>query len=321
MNNIHEQIVLVGGGGGVYRVARFLKHIRRNITTIQTMFDHGGHSGELRDERGVLPPGDIRQAILALADDTIESELRALLAYRFAPKNSSALDDVTVGNIMLTALSDITGSMIGAIHTMCRWFRISGNVLPVSLSHSELCAVLSDGTVVHGEGLIDTRSTSDDRMITRVFLKPTAHIYTPAYEALISADKIIFCPGDLYTSIVPNVLVSGFCEAIKKSRAQLVFVVNIMTKKAETHRFTASCFAKVLLSYLGRDRFDAVICNNSDFSPAILARYRSERARPVRVDLKRLQCYAKRVVRVPLVDESGGVVRHHEGIATTLAEL
>jgi len=321
MVRVNESIVLVGGGGGVYRIARFLKHIRPNITTIQTTFDHGGHSGELRDERGVLPTGDIRQAILALADEEIESDLRALLAHRFSPINKSSLNHATVGNIILTALTEITGSLPSAINVLVRWFGVRGKVLPVSIDNSELCVALSDGHVLCGEGRIDTRSASDKRHIVSANLKPPAHIYAPASEALINADKIVFCPGDLYTSIIPNTLVSGFEESIKKSSAKLIYVVNIMTKKAETHRFAASRFAHILLSYIGRKQFDVVICNSALVSKALRARYNAELASQVRVDRERLARYAKRIITEPLLDETGAIIRHHPRIASVIARL
>ncbi len=321
MNTIHESVVLIGGGGGVYRIARFLKRIRPNITTIQTMFDRGRHSGKLRDERGVLPPGDIRQAILALADDELESDLRELLAYRFTRKNNSSLDDATVGNILLTALTEITGSTMAAIAVLCRWFRVSGKVLPISLCHADLCVELDDGTVLKGEGLIDTRSTTDTRVIARAFLEPAAHLHPLAYEAIKHADKVVFCPGDLYTSIVPNTLVNGFKEAAAESRAAFILVVNIMTKKSETDGFTAADFARIILSHVGRKAFDAVICNSAAIPQRIMKRYRAERSFPVRIDEKRLGRFTKVIVAENLVDESGGVLRHHERTAALIADL
>lgn len=321
MGDINESIVLIGGGGGVYRLARFLKHIRPNITTIQTTFDHGGHSGILRDERGILPPGDIRQAILALSDDEIESELRELLSYRFTPKNGSSLDSATVGNILLTALTEITGNMVTAINTLCRWFKVKGKVLPVSLNNAELCVSLSDGSIVKGEGLIDKRVLSDDRKITRAFLEPAAHIYSGAHDAIVGADKIIFCPGDFYTSVLPNTLVEGFKEAIKGSHAKIVLVVNIMNKKSETGRFAASNFAKILLRHIGRDKFDFVICNNGKLSKKLLASYKEECSFPVKIDESALNKYARNVIAENFVDEVGGIVRHKENIASIIASL
>lgn len=323
LGNINESVVLVGGGGGVFRVAKFLKHIRPKITTVQTTFDDGGHSGILRDERGVLPPGDIRQAILALSDDRVESEfhLRSLFSHRFAPKGSSSLDSATVGNILLTAYTEITGSMITAIDILCRIFGVKGKVLPVSLSDSKLCVKFSDGTELEGECAIDKRSTKDKRVIASAFLRPEAHIYHGAYEALVGADKIIFCPGDLFTSVIPNTLVKGFSDAIKESRAKLIMVVNIMTKKAESNKFKASDFARVLLGYIGRDFFDAVICNNGNISEQAKKSYKKESSEIVIPDIEELKKYSKKVFAEDLVDEVGGIVRHNGKTAHIIAGI
>ena len=320
-SNIEESIVLIGGGGGVHRVAHFLKHIRKNITTIQTMFDHGGHSGLLRDERGVLPPGDICKAILALSDDEIEPELRRLLSHRFVPMGGSSLDNATVGNILLTSLTEINNSTISAINAMCRMFHVTGKVLPVSLDNSDLCVKLSDGSIMKGEGLIDKRSIKDDRHITSAFLEPNAYIYAGAHDAIVQADKIVFCPGDLYTSIIPNVLTDGFRDAVAQSDAKLIYVVNIMTKKAETHDFTASRFAETLLRYVGRSRFDAVICNSARIRPKIASLYRAEGAFPVTVDTKRLNQFTGAIIAENVMDQTNQIVRHSGRVASIIASL
>ncbi|MSU55138.1 MAG: YvcK family protein [Candidatus Taylorbacteria bacterium] len=321
MNNKNESVVLIGGGGGVYRVARFLKHLRSNITTIQTVFDHGRHSGELRDERGMLPPGDIRQAILALADDQSEPMLRQLMAFRFAPKNGSSLDDATVGNILLTALTEITGNINDAISILSRWCGVKGKVLPVSLDDADLCVKLNDGEILCGEDKIDARSISDDRTIISAHLKPSARIYEEAREAILRAGKIVFCPGDLYTSLIPNTLVSGFKEAVNESKAKLIFAVNIMTKKAETPNFSASQFAKIVLSHIGKEKFDYVIVNNAPIRPYLLERYRKEKSEPVRIDREELSRVAKKVILENVVDQTSEIVRHNESIAHIIARI
>lgn len=319
MVKINESTVAVGGGGGVYRLVRFLKRIRTNITTIQTVFDHGGHSGELRDERGVLPPGDLRQAILGLSSDNLEPALRQLMAFRFAPNGNSSLDRATVGNIMLTALSEITGSLPAGINALCAICGVEGRVLPVSLDNAELCAVLSDDSVLEGEGLIDTRSIEDDRYIKSVFLRPKAHIYVEAYRALIEADKIVFCPGDTYTSLLPNILVDGFKEAIHETKAKLIFCVNIMTKKSETDGYDVTRFTSLLSDHLCR-KLDYVVYNNEPLSPQAIKSYEAEKARPVcfkRID----KAYAHNYIGANLVSDVGGVVRHHERVASIIADL
>lgn len=319
MSNINESIVLVGGGGGVYRVARFLKHIRPNITTIQTVFDHGGHSGELRDERGVLPPGDIRQAILALSDDNMESALRQLMGYRFSQNGKSSLDRATVGNILLTALTEIEGSLPLAINALCRLCGVRGKVLPVSLEDAELCAQLSDGEIIEGEDKIDTRSIADDRTINSVYLSKKTHIYVDAYKALVGADKIVLCPGDIYTSLIPNILVDGFTEAVSKSSAKVIYCVNIMTKKAETHNFTVGRFARTVNEFLGRE-VDTVIYNSEPISESLREKYSKEKSFPVEISYSVTGAKTE-YFPFSLVDSSGEVIRHHPRIASIIADL
>lgn len=322
MSKINESIVLVGGGGGVYRVARFLKHIRPNITTIQTVFDHGRHSGQLRDERGVLPPGDIRQAILALSDDQMESTLRKLMIYRFCEKGTSSLNNATVGNILLTALTEIEGSLPSAIHALCQLCGVRGNVLPVSLNNADLCVIFNDGTIMKGEGNIDNRSIDDERTISDVYLEPNAHIFIGAYEALVNADKIVFCPGDLYTSLVPNLLVEGFVDALLQSKAKLIYCPNIMTKKAETDGFKVDDFVRVVYKHIGGRKLDFVIFNSKSVEPVLVEKYAVEKSYPVCLDnTNDLEEYTHNSVGQPLVDSTGAVIRHHERIASIIAGL
>jgi len=319
---INESIVLVGGGGGVYRVAKFLKHIRPNITTVQTVFDHGGHSGELRDERGVLPPGDIRQAIVALSDDNAEPALRRLMGYRFGEIGNSSLDRATVGNILLTALAEIEGSLPLAINALCRLCGVRGKVLPVSLDDAELCAELSDGTIVKGEGNIDTRSIDDERSIARVFLDRTAHIFVGAYDALVGADKIVFCPGDIYTSLIPNLLVNGFVDAVKLSSAKLIYCVNIMTKKAETHGFTVTDFSRVVCEHLDGRKPDFTVFNIDPIDHKVAEVYAKEKSEPVILDYPDGACeFAHKYISEHLVDCNRDFIRHHPRIASVIADL
>ena len=318
--NINEKIVLVGGGGGVYRIARFLKFIRPNITTIQTVFDSGGHSGALRDEHGVLPPGDIRRAILALADEHVAHNLRELLSYRFASEKELELEGVNMGNLLLTALTTITGSLPQAINEMCMWYGVKGKVLPVSLDNAHIKVKLSDGTYLLGEKYIDTREIDDDRRITDVMLEPKAHIYVEAYEELVTADKIIFCPGDLYTSLLPNLLVEGFAEALSKTEAQIIYPANIMTKKAETDGFSVADFVRVIESHMGGRNIDTVIVNDEHIPGETRDLYQKQKAYPVTFD-GALENMDTKVIKKPLVDIGGGMIRHHERIAGIIAEL
>jgi len=318
--NINEKIVLIGGGSGVYQIARALKFIRPNIVTVQTVFDSGGHSGALRDERGVLPPGDIRRAILALADEGLEQNVRALLSYRFPARNGSSLDGVNMGNLLLTALTEITGSLPQAIDEMCAWYGVKGKVLPVSLDDAHIKVKLSDGSFLLGEKYIDTRSIDDERKIVGVDLEPEAHLYVEVYEELITADKIVLCPGDLYTSLLPNMIVKGFTDALKESRGELIYIPNIMTKKSETGGFTASDFVKTVEKYLDGKKIDTVVVNDAEIPADILESYKEQKSEPVLVNGE-LEQLAKRVIKADLIDISGGIVRHHDRTASLIAEL
>jgi len=319
MSHVNESIVLVGGGGGVYRTAKPLKLIRPNITTIQTVFDHAHHSGELRDERGMLPPGDIRQAILALSDDNQEPTLRMLMSYRFSEKGDSSLNHTSLGNILLTALTEILGSLPAAINFFCKLNNVRGKVLPVSLDDCELCAVLCDGTVICGEGKIDNRSSGDDRKIVRTFLDPKAHVYVPAYEAVVHADKVVLCPGSFYTSLIPNLLVDGFVDALRESHGRIMYVVNLMTNKSETDGFLVSDFLRVLTEHIGR-KLDVVVYNSEALEPSIEQKYKAEKSYLV-LPGEDLDRYAYKVLSALLVDTSGGVIRHHQRIASIIADL
>jgi uncharacterized cofD-like protein len=317
-NKTQERIVLIGGGGGVYRIAHFLKYIRPNITTIQTVFDDGGHSHVLRDERGMLPPGDIRQAILALSRDAGQPLLRQLLAFRFDKKKGSSLNGATFGNIMVTALTEITGDLPSAINEMCRIFGVTGTVLPVSLDNAHLSVTLSDGTVIQGEGKIDTRPISDPRTIISARLNPKAHIYISAYDAIVAADKIVFCPGDFWTSLMPNMLVDGFQDALQKTKAQTILVTNIMTKKAETDGYTSDSFAHRVCAYAGIKTIDTQLVNMSIIPPVIKATYELELARPVVV---KQTTWATHLLVGDFADITNGIIRHNQHTVSTIADL
>lgn len=325
MGNINEKIVLIGGGGGVYRIAKFLKDIRSKITTIQTVFDHGGNSRVFRDERGSLPPGDLRQAVLALAPDDLDISLRELLSFRF-PKigNDAFLDGTTVGNVLIDALTQIKGSLPAAINALCQICRVKGTVLPVSLDDAELCSELSDGTIIRGEDKIDTRDINDDRTIVRVFLEPEAHIYVPAHDAIVGGEKITLCSGDTYSSLTPNLLVDGMKHALMETEAKIILVVNLMTKKAETHNFSVLDFARVVYEHIGR-KIDYVVYNNAKISDAVLKKYEEkEKSYPV-LYTKDDSSIATTWLPIPLVHEvveSGDIiVRHHRRIANVIANL
>ncbi len=303
-----KSIVVIGGGSGIFNVLKGLKKYPVSITSIVTTFDNGGSTGILRDEFGMLPPGDLRRSLVALAPETGNgTTLRDLFTFRFEEKSS--LQGHSFGNLFLQALTAISGDEISAVKKASELLGIKGTVLPISIDDSQLCAILENGKIIKGETNIDIPKHDGNLKIKKIYLEPEATIYREAYEAIIAADIVVIGPGDLYTSILPNVLVRGFVEAAKKSKAKFVYVANIMTKWGETNDYAASDFCAAILPYLKKKKFDFVLCNNTSLKPILIKKYESEKAIPIFVDSKELRKYTKKIIEKDLVYQSD-VVRH-----------
>ena len=327
---VGKRIVTIGGGTGGFTVNRGLHSYPVFPTAICTVFDSGGSSGILRDEFGSLPQGDIRRCLIALAGDDQET-LRQLFAYRFenGASPSSTLKDHSLGNLLLLAAEKTWGSVEG-IKRLSHLLGVHGEVLPISTDNATLCAELSDGTTIRGETNIDLRPLDDARIIKKIWLEPSAIISREAAQAIASADTIVFGPGDLYTSIIPNLLVKGVAESIKNSKAQVVFVVNLMTKWSETRDFTAVDFLKTLLSYdIGREKVDAVIINSTPIPQELIELYANkDKSTPVVATpeiIESLKQYAHRVGDGDLLSKNGlkqKLVRHSvKRLARSIVEL
>jgi len=287
-----KRIVVIGGGTGAYTVLRGLKQYTHYLTAVVSMFDSGGSTGKLRDEFGYLPPGDVRRCILALAPETEKTRiLRDLLNYRFT--KGEGLSQHSFGNLWLTALTDIIGNERGAIDYLSSFFNIKGRVLPVTLDNCHLCAELSDGTQIRGETNIDVPKHDGSLRIKRIFLQPSAHALADSVGAIHDADLVVIGPGDLYTSVLPNILVHGIREALQVTRAKKLYVCNVMTKWGETHGFSASDFVREVTSYVGCP-LDGVVVNTSTASSVLVDKYAQERAFPVQFD--------KEKITVPIVE-------------------
>lgn len=283
------------------------------------MADSGGSSGRLRDEFGFLPAGDVRRCLIALAtDDEAGMLLRQIFEYRF--DRGEGLAGHSVGNLLLTALTDLTGGMDRAIKEAAHLLRIKGTVLPVTLTHSHLYAELENGQTVAGEAAIDLRR--DTVPIKRVYLDPPAKATAEACEAIGAADMIVIGPGDLYTSLVPTLLVEDIREAIAASSGLTVYVCNVMTKHGETDGYAASGFLRSITHYLGPDVLDVALLSYYEALPRdVLARYRAEHANPVSIDLEQCYEYAPRLMVRPLA-AAGTLVRHDpDRLANALLEL
>lgn len=314
-----SRIVVIGGGTGLFTALSGLRRHDTDLAAVVTMADSGGSSGRLRDEFGSLPAGDVRRCLVALAaDDSVGLVLRQLFEYRF--DRGGGLAGHTFGNLMLTALNDLTGGMDAAIMEVSRLLRIKGRVLPVTLSDSHLFAELVNGETIAGEAAIDTRR--DTVSIERVYLHPPAEATPEAVDVILSADLIVIGPGDLYTSLLPNLLVSGVREAIARSSATTVYVCNVMTKHGETDGYAASDFLRAVTTYLAPAAVDVALLSYYEELPRdVLARYQAARQVPVTIDLERCYEYASRLMVRPLA-AAGTLVRHDpDRLAAALMEI
>ena len=304
-----KRVVVIGGGTGICAVLTGLKRSCRNLTAVVTMADDGGSSGRLRDEFGHLPPGDTRRCLMALsANREVSRVLRSLFDYRF--DRGDGLNGHSFGNLFLTALTEITGGMEQALLQASKLLNVRGQVLPVTLDRVRLSAELEDGTIIWGERNIDVRSVKPELRIRRVFLTPGARVFPPAAEAIKNADILVFGPGDLYTSLIPNLMVQGVPAAIRACQGTRIYVCNLMTKRGETDNFTASDFAAEVVHYCGGPgALDWMIVNNSVFPREVLAEYDREKARPVVVDEQRCREFLPRVLEAD-VALKGSLLRH-----------
>ena len=309
-----RKIVVVGGGAGNHTTLSGLKYEDCELTAVVAMTDSGGSSGRLRQELGQLPPGDIRQCLVALAPDDRSSALLAqLFDYRFNAGNG--LLGHSFGNLLLTALTEITGNTATAIDEASRMLAIKGKVLPVTLTKSTLVARLKDGSEVVGEASIDQRKDGLDVTIDYVYLDPKAYAYPPVLEAIEAADAIVMGPGDIYTSILPNLLVENVSQAINNSRAVKICVCNLMTKPGESDGFRASDFVNLIREYLGITiPLDYLVVNNARFPERLVERYSSFGQYPVDVNPgsspEEYSSAVREVVEEPLL--SAGVYLRHD---------
>ena len=283
---------------------RGIKKYTNNITAVVTVGDDGGSSGRLREDMGILPPGDIRNCIAALADD--DDLITELFQYRF--KKGEGLEGHSFGNLFLTALCAITGNMVKAVKESSNVLNIRGVVLPATLDDMKLGAEFEDGTIVKGESNIPEAR----KQIKKLFTEPAHCQALPeVIDAILGADLIILGPGSLYTSVIPNLLVDGIVEAIMQSKAKKIYVCNIMTQPGETDAYSVASHVNALLNHSrGQKIIDAVLVNNS--LPANISEgYAKTGSIPVRLDMENLIPSGVTVVSQKLIEENKqGLVRH-----------
>jgi uncharacterized cofD-like protein len=296
------RIVAVGGGTGLPVLLRGLKEYTQNITAVVTVADDGGSSGRLRGEFGILPPGDIRNCLVALAET--ETLMDKLFHYRFA--QGEGLTGHSLGNLLLAALTDITGDFQTAIKEASKVLKVRGEVLPSTLDQVILHAELLDGTLLTGESRIPRAEVP----LKRVFLTPESCSPVPEVIAAIhQADLILLGPGSLFTSVLPNLLVTGIAAEIKQSQAVKCYICNIMTQPGETMNFTASDHLKAIYQHVGFGWIDHILVNKQKVTKVNLEKYAKEGAVPVVIDHHALQKMGCKVLQADLLDGQE-LVRH-----------
>ncbi|MBT3866164.1 uridine diphosphate-N-acetylglucosamine-binding protein YvcK [Candidatus Woesearchaeota archaeon] len=302
-------LVVLGGGSGCFSILRGLKKFSSlaTITSIFTIADDGGSSGVLRSEFGILPPGDLRRHIAALSESS--KKMVELLNFRF--KDSPSVKDHSLGNLIYTALAKITGSDEGAIREMNNIFQTNESlVLPASLDKVKLIAEYENGISLRGETNIDNLNSNKHGAITKVHLEPEATAYLPTVEVLKRATHIILSAGDLYTSIVPILLVNNIPEAIRDSNAKIIYVSNLMTKMGETDNFKTENFIEILNKYLKYKKVDCVIVNKKTPSEELIKEYKEEGSEIVTYSKDSLNNLGTKVIEENLILEKE-ILRHN----------
>ncbi|TJY39554.1 YvcK family protein [Cohnella pontilimi] len=296
-SNTHDarqpRIVVIGGGTGLSVMLRGLKEKPLDITAIVTVADDGGSSGILREELQIPPPGDIRSVLTALADT--EPLLEMLLRYRF--HTGTGLAGHSLGNLILAAMTDITGDFVTGITELSRVLAVRGRVLPAAHQAFVLKAEMTDGSIVEGESSI----TKAGKSIHRVYVEEPVEALPEAVEAIREADAILIGPGSLYTSIMPNLVVPQLAEAIVESEAVKLFVCNVMTQPGETDNYKVSHHLDAIHAHIGHHLFHYVIVNNSEIPIEVQNLYAEKGAKAVQLDLEEVARHGCQVIADRLV--------------------
>lgn len=312
------KVVAIGGGTGLSTMLRGLKYYTSNITAIVTVADDGGGSGDLREDLGILPPGDIRNCILALSDT--EPLMEELLQYRFT---DGRLKNQSFGNLFLAAMDGISTNFEEAVRKMSDVLAVTGKVMPVTLDNMKLKARLKNGEMVEGESNIPERVIECQSPIERIFIEPEeARALEEAVEAIRDADAIILGPGSLYTSIIPNLLVKDIANELLKSEAVKIYVSNIMTQPGETDGFDVADHIKAINNHIGGSIIDYVIANVEELDEALNKRYKEDHSEEVKIDEEKIRSLGTDIIRGNLVkiNEKGFVRHDSEELAAIVIE-
>ena len=292
-----KKVVTIGGGTGSFTLLSGLKNYNIDISAIVSMADDGGSTGRLRDELGVLPPGDIRQCLVALSNSS--DELRNLMNYRF---ESGDIKGHNFGNLLLSALEKIKGNFIDGVNEAAKILNIKGRVLPVSEKDMNLAIKLNNGKVIVGEKYLDHNKQVRKYKVKNVYLKPQINANKIVLEKIKNADLIILGPGDHYGSIIPNLLVRGVAATICKSKAIVIYNCNLTNKKGQTEGFDVDKYVQEINKYLGKERIDFVVFPNKQPSEKLIKKYEKKEGKDSVVNFNNIQITRSyKVVRANII--------------------
>ncbi len=295
-------VTVLGGGTGLSVLLRGIKSVTSNITAIVTVADDGGSSGRIRNDLGIIPPGDLRSCLVALADT--EPLMEKLFQHRFG--GAGGLAGHSFGNLYIAAMTEVLGDVELALKESSKVLAVRGQVLPSSAQTIRLAAEMADGSVVEGESQIPLAG----KPIRRVFITPeNAPPVASAIEAIENADACILGPGSLYTSVIPNLLVGGIADALRRTQAVKIYICNVMTQPGETDGYTASRHVRAIVDHVGPGLIDYVVLNGQEVAPGLQETYARQGAYPVVVDTEAVEAFGVKVVKANLISETV-LVRH-----------
>lgn len=313
--NKKPKVVVIGGGSGISVMLRGLKYLPVDLTAIVSVADDGGSSGALRKEFDSPPPGDLRNVLIALSD--VEPIIEDVFQYRF--KEESSIGAHPLGNLLIMAMNEITGNIGDAVDRLRKLFNIRAKILPATLDNVILFGETESGKIIEGESNIPFAK----ERIKKVFYKNERKAPIKNLEALEDADLIVFGIGSLYTSLIPNLLLSGIKESLEKSKAKVVYVCNAMQQPGETEGYTADEHIEAICKVIGNNIIDEVVVDTRDIPKEILERYRAQNSDRVLVDKESIKSRGIKVKDRDILEiDSRGMVRHHPyKLAATLYSL
>ena len=308
--NFGKKIVTIGGGTGNSILLRGVKNFTSNITTIVTVADDGGGSGVLREDLGMLPPGDIRNCLVALANT--EPIMEKLINYRFS---NGQLKGQSLGNLLIAAMNDICGDFNEAIKEISNVLAITGKVLPMTLDNVKLFAELEDGSTIEGESNITFLNRKNGGKIKRVFTSPKLLLpLKESIDSIMDADIVLLGPGSLYTSIIPNLLVTDISQALKETKAEVVYILNIMTQPGETNGYSVTDHVAAIIDHANSNIIDKIVVNSKEVDKYAKYRYKSiENSTPIYItdeDRENMEKLGIEIIEADICDISYDYIVH-----------